>query len=200
MNNIPLPLMANTTLQGLLVNNPADAQCFNAFNFDSDHSDLDTLSIVDHSQLNSFNGNEHLLPLLDFESMFTSDIGPESTMDWHSRYIWVHFLHLRYACVVFRYHLLVRIPYFSILSEWEAPLRRRRDAALYSWNVACAYYAGRHNMELETRWKDSRGSFHDVNNDVVLETVCLHTSPQKFSPYSFYCRSRRRNFVLRMLG
>lgn len=136
-------------------------------------------------QLNPWSGTEGYfgLPLLQYENMFPPpNPGPESTMDWHSRNLRIHYLHLRYACAIFRYHLLTAVPYYSILHDSYSPMRRRRICAQSSWEVACTYFSGRHNMMLEADWVDPMGHAHVIDLTIIFETVRLHTSlPEKSS-------------------
>lgn len=105
----------------------------------------------------------------------------ESTMDWHYC-LPIHFLHLRYACAVFRYFLVTLVPYYSILHDCYEPIRRRRIIAIKCWEEACFRFAGRHGMMLEAYWTDPMGQLHNIDPNILFETVRLHTIlPEKSS-------------------
>lgn len=132
--------------------------------------------------------------------IFHNDSSQQSTMEWHSRHLYVHYLHLRHAFVFFRYYLLTSVPYFPMLGDWYDPLLQKRISAEKSWQLARVYFEGRYNMELETSWVDGMGNRQEVNNAILFETVCLHTSPEKTSPDSIQWRLKRRHLRLTVLG
>lgn len=103
--------------------------------------------------------------------------GPQqSTMGWNRQNIPKHYLLLRYALASFRHHLLTTLPHCSNLHGVYQPNRRLRSYAESSWQQAVTYFAGRHDMVLETHWIDASGNWRQIDQDKLFETVRLRTS------------------------
>lgn len=110
----------------------------------------------------------------------------ESTMDWCLRHLRIHYFYLRYACVFYRYYLLTStVTLYVVPSPWfnPGPPAQRRASAKKSWELAQSLFRGRHGMELERGW-GNEDNWRVVDEAMILETVRLHTSPQKINPDS----------------
>lgn len=205
--------MADTTgnlrlqnLLGLIPQESASAPVtFNPNYYDSEASESDTFGTLprnDNGTLLRNDGNEPgMPPQYQFEALFTKNSGQESTMEWHMRNLYCHYLCLRYACVMFRYHLLTSVPYYTILHDAYSPQRRRRTYAEICWERARRYVIDRYNIALEIFWVDLKGSQQIIDQNILFETVSLHINlPGKYISSRTYYRLKGRNIAPIMHG
>lgn len=104
-----------------------------------------------------------------YDALFTSTLRsvPESTMGWFSQNCREYCPHLRYACYIFRYYMVISVPYYNILHVSHDPIGRRRTMAELCWRLACDYFAGRIVLAVDSNGR----SWHDNNPGIIFSTV-----------------------------